>query len=238
MRRLVLILKNDLKRRLKAPMTIIVLLMIPIVMTGLIGMIFAPRDNKGQQLPKIKVLLVDKDKGVASKFLMGTFDAIQLKEMFQITVVDEKDGHKLIKNGKASALIIIPEKFTDRVLMAEKSELLVIKNPAEQFLPEVVEEFMVTFSVIISGVVQIFETELKVIHSFSDISLENISIPQITPFLENSKQKVVALQKYLNPLLLSLKKRDPIGSPKERTGTEYFRDRHAWYGRDVSAIHN
>jgi len=228
LRRLLLIFKNDVKRRLKSPMSILVLLLIPVMMTGLVGMIFAPSDSSQQQLPKIKVLVVDKDKNMASKFLLGAFDAQQLKEMFQVTVVDEKEGHKLIKRGKASALVIIPEDFSKRLLNAEQTELLVIKNPVEQFLPQVVEEFMVTFGIVISGIVQIFEPELKLVRSLTDLSFENISITQMTPILENSKQKIVTLKQYLSPLLLSIKsltvspKQEPLKEPQKKSVLNIF----------------
>ncbi len=62
MRRLLLILRNDVRRHLKAPWAIIIFMIIPIAMTGLIGIIFAPR-TEGNELPPIPVLLVDNDKG-------------------------------------------------------------------------------------------------------------------------------------------------------------------------------
>ena len=61
------------------------------LMTGLIGIIFAPRTD-GSELPPIPVLLVDQDKGLASKLILGSFDVDQMKKMFQVTVTDEADG--------------------------------------------------------------------------------------------------------------------------------------------------
>jgi len=192
------------KRRLKAPLAILVLLFIPVMMTGIMGAIFAPRADQSQ-MPKIKVLITDKDKNIASKLLLGAFDTEQLKEMFEITLVDEAKGMKLISNGKASALVIIPEKFTDRLVKVEKSQFIIIKNPSEQFLPDVVEEFMNTYAVIISGFVQVFEPEIRGIDLLLNIPIEKVSITAMTPFLEASRKKIELLIKYLDPLLLQLK---------------------------------
>ncbi|MCX6581066.1 MAG: hypothetical protein NT166_12885 [Candidatus Aminicenantes bacterium] len=178
---------------------------IPVLMTAIIGAIFAPSaDNK---LPKIKVLVVDKDKNIAAKFLLGAFDLPELKDMFQVTMVDETEGKKLMAAGKASAMVVIPEKFSDRFIKAEKSEIMVIKNPSEQFLPNVVEEFMITYAVVMSGFIQVFEPELKTIDNFlrQDTPLEQVSIASITPFLEQGKNKIAALKNYLSPLLIQLK---------------------------------
>jgi ABC-type multidrug transport system permease subunit len=196
---------------MKAPYTIIVMLMIPIMMTGILGAIFSPSENT---LPKIKVLMVDKDKNIASKLLLGSFDTPELKEMFQVTVVDETEGKKLISKGKASALIVIPEKFSDRLIKAEKSEILVVKNPSEQFLPNVVEEFMATFSVIISGLVQVFEPELKAIDTLLEVPVEQVSIAAMVPFMEKSKTKIITLKDYLSPLLIKLK--EEVTKKKEK----------------------
>ncbi len=218
MKRVLLIFKNDVKRRIKSPYTILVMLLIPIFMTGILGAIFSPSENT---LPKIKVLVVDKDKNIASKFLLGAFDSPQLKEMFQVSIVDETEGKKLISKGKASALIIIPEKFSDRLIKAEKSEFLVIKNPSEQFLPNVVEEFMATFAVIISGFVQVFEPEIKAVDRLLNIPLEQVSITAMTPFLEQSKSKILTLKNYLSPLLIQMKE-EVTGKKKEEPGLNIF----------------
>jgi ABC-2 type transport system permease protein len=220
MRRILLIFKNDVKRRLKSPYAVLVLLLIPVVMTGIIGAIFAPSQGENK-LPKIKVLVVDKDKNIGSKILLGTFDSPQLKEMFQVTIVDETEGKKLISKGKASALLVIPEKFSDHLIKAEKSEFLVIKNPSEQFLPDIVEEFMVTSSVIISGVVQVFETEIKAIDALTDIPMEQVSIAAMTPFLEQGKEKIVTLNKFLSPLLIQLKEEVTGKKEEEEKGPAF-----------------
>lgn len=213
MRRILLILKNDIKRRIKSPLTILVMLLIPIVMTGMIGMIFGPKED-GNQLPAIKVLLVDNDKAFASQFLVGAFDSEQMKDMFQVTTVKEKEGKRLIGKGKASALVIIPEKFTDRLVKAEKIEIQVIKNPSEQFLPEIVEEFMRTLAVAVSGIVQVFEAEIRTIDGMVDLDLEKVSVAQMTPFMETARTKIIALNKFLNPLILKLK--EEVKSKKKK----------------------
>lgn len=204
MKRILLIFKKDLKKRAKSPYAVLILLLIPFVMTTFLGVVFSPAEGENK-LPKIKILLVDKDKNIASKFLIQAFENEQMKDMFHISMVDEKEGKKLMSKGKASALLIIPEKFSDNILKNKKSEFQLIKNPAEQFLPVIVEEFMNTFAVIVSGFVQVFAEEINGIRILTEIPVKDFPIAEITPFLEKSKQKIITLQDYLDPLLIKLK---------------------------------
>jgi ABC-2 type transport system permease protein len=204
MRRLFLVLANDVRRHLKAPMAILIYMVIPLAMTGLIGVIFAPR-NEGTELPPIPVLLVDQDKGLASKLLLSSFDVDQMKKMFQVTVTDEADGRKRMEKGKASAMVVIPRGFTLDLLDAKPVTLLVVKNPAEQFLPDVVEEFMNTMAVMLSGVVQVFAEQVKGIRAMLDLKVDSFPWESLAPEFGKAQKKIVAAKTYLDPLLLRLK---------------------------------
>jgi ABC-2 type transport system permease protein len=222
-RRLLLVLANDVRRHLKAPLGILIYMAIPLFMTGLIGVIFAPRPG-GNELPPIRVLLVDQDKGLASTLFLGAFDADQLKKMFQVTVTDETDGRKRMGGGKASAMVVIPKGFTIDLLEAKPVTLLVVKNPAEQFLPDVVEEFVNTMAVMLSGVVQAFAEEVRGIRAMLDLKVDGFPWEGLGPEFGKAQKKVVAAMKYLDPLLIRLKTEETkaAGTKKSITRTDIF----------------
>ena len=207
MRRFLLVLANDIRRHLKTPWVILIFILIPLLMTGLIGVIFAPRTDSGQ-LPPIPVLLVDNDKGMAAKLLVSAFDADQLKKMFLVTVTDEVDGGARMEKGKASAMVVIPKGFTLDLLDAKPVTLRVVKNPAEQFLPDVVEEFMATMGVMLSGAVQAFTEEVKGLRGMLDSPVSAIPWDKLGPQLGKAQKKVVAAAKYLDPLVIRLKEEE------------------------------
>jgi ABC-2 type transport system permease protein len=223
MRRLLLVLGNDVRRHLKSPLAILIYMVIPLAMTGLIGVIFAPR-SEGGELPPIPVLLVDNDKGLAAKLLVSSFDVDQMKKMFQVTVTDEADGRKRMGRGKASAMVVIPNGFTLDLLDAKPVTLLVVKNPAEQFLPDIVEEFMATMGVMLSGVVQAFAEEVKGIRAMLDLKVDSFPWETLGPEFGRAQKKVVAASKYLNPLLLRLKTEETKapGARKSFTRSDLF----------------
>jgi ABC-2 type transport system permease protein len=181
------------------------LLIIPLAMTALIGMIFNPGSGSETKLPAIKLLLVDKDKGLASKFLIGVFDQKEIKDMFQVTLIEEAAGEKLMKKGKASAMLVIPKNFSNDLAERKACTLEVVKNPSEEFLPGVAEEFARTMAVGFSAIAQVFADELKVIQGASKLELEAITVAQMTPFLEMARGKIIALKSYLSPLILQMK---------------------------------
>ncbi len=204
MSRTTLIIRNDIKRRLKAPMATILFLIIPLAMTGVIGMIFDPGPDNRTQLPPIQLLVVDNDKDLAAKFLLGALDQQELRELFQVTLTDAAAGEALIRKGKASAMLVIPEHFSDDLADQKPTALEVVKNPGEEFLPGVAEEFAGTMAVGFSGLAQVFAEELKVIRSVRNLSLESVTIADMTPFLEMARAKIIALKTYLSPMLLSV----------------------------------
>ncbi len=223
MRRLLLVLGNDVRRHLKSPLAIVIFIAIPMVMTALIGIIFAPGDEENT-LPPIQVVLVDHDKGLASKLLLGAFDADQMKKMFEVTVSDEAEGRKRMKKGRASAMVVIPERFTLDLLDAKTTTLTVVKNPAEQFLPDVVEELVNTVAVMLSGVVQAFAEEAKGIRAMLDAPVDAIPWEALGPQLGQAQKKMVAAEKYLNPLLLGIKAEEikAAGAKTRFTQTDLF----------------
>ncbi len=215
MSRTTLIIANDLKRRLRSPLATILFLVIPLAMTALIGMIFDPGQDNRTQLPPTKLLLVDNDKDIAARFLVGAFDQKEVKDMFQVTRIDEAEGERLMQKGKASAMLVIPRNFTDDLIAQRPSALEVVKNPAEEFLPGVAEEFAATMAVGLSAISQVFADELHVVQSVRSLSLQAVTIADMIPFLERARLKIIALNSYLSPLLLTVKSGTSTKAGKE-----------------------
>jgi len=186
-------------------MSVLLMLAIPLLMTWIIGLVFAPKPGQNQ-LPKIQVLAVNLDEGMGGKFFLGAFDQREGKKMFQLTLIDEATGRKRMAKGKASALVIIPADFTRRIVKGERARVELEKNPAEQFLPAVVEEFVNTLAVIVSGMGQVFAEELLGLDALSHGEWKELAMTDLVPQLEKARRKTVILNALLDPLLLQVKK--------------------------------
>ncbi len=160
------ILVNDIRRRLKNPLSVILMLLIPVSMTLIIGVVFGPEGDV--DMPKIKVLLVDNDGGFFGGFLKQGMQQGELGDMLDITEVTAAEGEKMMSEGDASALIEIPEGFTSNVLDGLPAEIRLVKNPSEYFLPLVVEEITKTMAVLLDGGTRIFNAPMSKMRSIVD----------------------------------------------------------------------
>ncbi len=216
-----MILKNDIKRRLKSPSSILILMVIPMVMTGIMGAVFAPSENNMMQ---VKVLIADNDKEPGAAVVLEAFKFPQVKDLFKVTVVDEREGRDLISSNKASALIIIPKGFSKNLLNKIETNLSVLKNPSEQFLPNIVEEFTRTLSIVLSGGVQVFNINTELIDHMKTIKKDKKSIADLIPLLlkdKNNSENFKTLMNYLNPPILKIKQKI-IGKEDKGSGFNIF----------------
>ncbi|HSG29015.1 MAG TPA: hypothetical protein VLA34_11080, partial [Candidatus Krumholzibacterium sp.] len=149
----------DIRRRLKKPLSIVLTMCIPLAMTVIIGSVFGRSGDVG--LPRITMLLVDNDGAVLSMFVRQGLGMGDLGEMIDVVRVDEAEGERLMAGGKASAMVIIPDSFTVKVLDGEKVAIEVVKNPSESFLPLIIEEVMSTFAVIVDGGMKAFGDSMR-----------------------------------------------------------------------------
>ena len=160
------ILANDIRRRLKNPLSVILMLLIPVTMTLITGLVFGPEGNV--DMPKIKVLLVDNDGGFFGGLLKQGMQQGELGDMLDITEVTAAEGEEMMSGGDASALIEIPEGFTVNVLDGKPAEIRLVKNPSETFLPIVVEEITKTMAVLLDGGTRIFNAPMSKMRSIVD----------------------------------------------------------------------
>ena len=192
---------------------------IPIVITLIIGLVFGRSGTV--ELPRIKVLLVDNDNGVFANFLRQGMQQEELAEMVDIVVVDKDEGMDLIEKGKASALIEIPQGFTESIVDQKPTELKVIKNPSETFLPVIVEEMVEAMALLIDGSGRVFTEPIQQVQSL----LEGNRWPSgddVQELLDNSRDKLLLVEGYVTDSLVSLKVEDAPAQESEDSGFNIF----------------
>ncbi|MCX5753015.1 MAG: ABC transporter permease [Candidatus Krumholzibacteria bacterium] len=201
MNAILLIVRNDMKRRLRSPVSIICMFLIPLGLTLLVGLVFG-RHGK-VELSHIKVLIADDDRGFAANFLKQGMKQGKLAELIDLVEVDPAEGRSLMDRGKASALIEIPKGFTANILDRKPAEIALVKNPQESFLPLIVEEITETMAVMIDGAAQIFEEPIGEARGM----LTGGRWPEaaeLAGLLAETKPRIALVKGYLSDTLISI----------------------------------
>ena len=202
MKNIILLVRKDFRRKWKNPIVIIGFMLIPVLFTAIFGMVFSPSEDF--TLPQITILVADNDGSLVSNFLTTAMSQGELKKMAVLKQVDdEAQGRNLLNRGKASALLIVPEAFGSRVLDGEKAEVLLLKNPSEQFLPLIAEEIVDTTTLILSGLLSVFSDEIKLIRE--GMEMESIPDTDIAALSVRIRKRVEGLTAYILPPVISLK---------------------------------
>lgn len=136
MRFMLIAARKDLRRRLADPAALLLWIGLPIVIGGLMLLI----GGGGTPDVRARVLLVDRDNSLASRFVAGAGRQGQLSKFLEVIEVTPDEGQRRIDAGEASALLIIPKGFQDGVLKEQPTELTLITNPAQRILPRMLEE--------------------------------------------------------------------------------------------------
>jgi hypothetical protein len=147
------LLAKDLRRAWRNPVPWLASLLVPFLITALIGAIFGPRSGGGG-LGTIRVAFVDEDDTGLTQFLRGALEQMKASDpkkqgpevRLQAEFVDRPEAMRRLTDNELSAAIIIPKGFTEGVL-AETGvvELELVKNPAQGIPPRVVEETLGLF---------------------------------------------------------------------------------------------
>jgi len=202
MKRILLLTGKDFKRKWKNPVVIIGFLLIPILFTFLFGFVFG--SSQENILPSVEVLSADLDKSLVSRLYLSSLSQGELKDMIHLREAStEEEARSLLDKGKASALILIPSGFGDNVWAGDPAEITLVKNPSEQFLPQIVEEITQTTALIFSALLQTFSEEIDQIRKFAD--QQDVSNQVISELSIMVKDRMEGIEKYVFPPVISIK---------------------------------
>jgi len=165
MQRLLLMVRKDLLRQLRSPMSILLVLSFPLIFTTLLALTFGSGSNPG--IPKVKLLVEDHDGSFLSQALLSVTNSEQMAEYFDVEQV-ETDGLERIEANEASALWRIPEGFQQSLLDGDPVELELIRNPAQSILPEIAEQGLTVLAEVLSASARVLREPLDELRPMLD----------------------------------------------------------------------
>jgi ABC-2 type transport system permease protein len=201
MNRVLLLARKDFLRKWRNPVVIVGFMLMPLVFSFLFGLIFGRGEEAA--LPRIPVLAVDKDESFVSRLFLTALSQGELKSLISLKPVEESQGQKMMDKGKASALLIIPEKFGQDIWEGRTAEIRLLKNPAEQYLPQVVEEITDTAALLFSSLLSVFGDELGLIKGY--VETKEFTDQEAAFLSQKIKKRIEGVSKYVLPPVISLK---------------------------------
>lgn len=133
-------------RYIRSPVRTALMFAIPLLLAGIFTIVFS---GGGAEGIRIRIFLYDEDQGLISRFIQGAAGSAEADEHLEIIPVGE-EGYQRMENGEASALVHIPEHFSENLLRGKPVTLAIVKNPSQRFLPQIVEEGTSLVAVILS----------------------------------------------------------------------------------------
>ena len=158
------ILRRDLTRWARNPITTALMFAVPLTMAAIFSLVFG---GQGGDAITLRVLVHDEDDSLLSRLLQGGSSDSRWDERLELVPVGE-EGYRMMEEGEANALLHIPPDFTKNFLAGVPVTLEVVKNPAQRFLPQLVEEGVGVGAAVLSQASVVFGPELATIGGFMD----------------------------------------------------------------------
>ena len=140
MRLLLAMVIKDLRRRARSPLPTILLLLFPVIFSGLIALTFGGGEAK---VPKVRLLIENRDDGLVGRLVASAFGQGEAKKYFEVESLEADsigDVSSLLEKKDATALLRLPKGLSDDVLAGRPVRFELVKSPAQSILPDVAEQ--------------------------------------------------------------------------------------------------
>jgi ABC-2 type transport system permease protein len=218
MRLLLAMVGKDLRRRVRSPLPTLLLLAFPVIFAGLIALTFGA---SGTEVPKVRLLLEDRDGGLVGRLVAAAFQQGQAQEHFEIKTVQdsEKTGAAaLIEREEATALLRLPAGLSDDVFAGRPARIELIKSPAQSILPDVAEQAATVLAEGLSAASRLLRGPFDQIRNMPAEPGGGVSDRRVAETAILVNQAAARARPYLFPPVITLETADPAPAQKPADG--------------------
>src|SRR6059058_2368332 len=154
--------------------------------------------------PSAHLLVADEDGGVLSGLLARAFGQESRGQFVRVEEVKRDEGRARIDRGEATALLVIPAGFGQAVLNEKSTTLLLVTNPAQRILPQIIEE---SLQIVADGAFYLHRVagdELRKIVRTPPKGQRTLSNDEVAQISVTINQVVTRLEKYLFPPVIQV----------------------------------
>jgi ABC-type multidrug transport system permease subunit len=204
------LLAKDLRRAWRNPLPWLLNIALPVLLTAVIGMVFGSQTGKDNSLGRIKFAFVDEDKSALTGFLRGAASQGKAGEYLEPVFLERDAAEQQLKDDKLSAILVVPAYFTSNYLTGQKVRLELIKNPAEQIHPAVLEELLGVVASALNAISRNFASQFP---AWRELVEGNGDYHDLARLIEQTGNKFQAARKYLFPPLVGYTNTAPQAVP-------------------------
>jgi len=213
---LLVLLAKDLRRARRNPLPLVINLLIPLVITALVGLAFGGKSDGGG-LGRIRFALVDEDKSVLSDFLRGSANQREGGKYLEPVLLERAEALRQVNDNQISAVVIIPTNFTRNYLLGKSGiSLELIKNPAQSIHPAVMEELL---GALVTGLNAISRNLQSEFPDWQQVIEGKRDYREISKLVERAGEKLKKAEQFINPPLVIYEKDVAADSAKEHSAT-------------------
>lgn len=206
-------IRKDLKWRLADGMSLAMWIGIPLLIGGLMSLVFSGGNNINA---KVHLHLADEDDTPVTSLLAGMTSSAF--DILQIDKVSASEGRRRIDDGEGSAFLTIPEGFSQAILDDDPTELTLITNPSQTIFPKMIEQTLEMLS----------ESTFYLQHIAGDLLREIAENPpagqnlfadvKVAAFSVKVNQRLKSLETTLLPPVLSVE--DELSEAQQQTADD------------------
>jgi ABC-2 type transport system permease protein len=199
MRRIGMMVRKDLLRQRRAPLAVLLTLAFPLLFSALIALTFG---GSGDRMPKVQLLVEDRDQSWLSGALLTATENEQFGEYFEVRAAGP-DGRSQMEQGEASALWVIPRGFGADFLAGRPVRFELVLNPAQSILPEIAEQMLTVLVDLLSGASRVLREPLDQLQ----VLIDEDSPPgpeAITSISLAVYHTIEGVAEYVNPPVITL----------------------------------
>jgi hypothetical protein len=200
-----ILLAKDLARLRRNPIPVVIFLGVPFLITAVLGAVFGGMGNNGGGggLEPIKVAIVDEDKSRFTEFLKNATGGEDFRKNVDAQFMDRDAAMDMINANKVSAVLIIPENFTDEFLSgSDVVRLALIKNPAQSIYPAFAQAGVEMLVTSLNALARNFRDDVReIVELFDDETEIDVltGVAAVSGVLLRSVDRVEAARDYLTP---------------------------------------
>jgi ABC-type polysaccharide/polyol phosphate export permease len=206
---------KDLRRAWRNPLPWLLNLALPLSITAVIGLVFGGGGGDNSQIGRIKFAVVDEDQSAFSRFLRGGAGQGKAGQYLEPVYLERDAAMRQLNDSKLSAVLVIPAHFTSNYLTGGNVALELVKNPAEQIHPAILEELL---GVIVSGLNALSRNVASEFPAWQRVVDGDVDYHEVSRLIEDEGNKLKVLRRYVFPPLVGytnvVEKQPSAATPK------------------------